>query len=109
MFKDDGGVGTVSSSVRRARSSRGSFVRVPWPAAGGGPNGLVVLRVAATRVEPLRGGRLATFGLDRFEGFRDGCLARPDDWRRAAVRRADALAVRPSDARLLARFTPALR
>jgi hypothetical protein len=30
MFSEDGGVGTVSSSVRRTRSRRGVFFRVLW-------------------------------------------------------------------------------
>jgi hypothetical protein len=124
MFSDEGGVGTVSSSVRRARSRRGSFVRVPAPGGGAAPSGFVVLRGVADRLDPLgaddgfgvrdaaaRFDPLAPDALDvdRFDALRGAGFARRDDWPRAALRRADVFALRPRAPRALARFPAALR
>jgi hypothetical protein len=53
MLSDEGGVGTVSSRANRARSSGVPLVSEPFPAAGGGPSGLVVRRGAALRAPVL--------------------------------------------------------
>ena len=123
MFSDEGGVGTVSSSVRRARSRRGSFVRVPAPAGGAAASGFV-LRGAADRLEPLdvddgveerdAAERFDPLGpdlldVDRFDALRDAGFARRGDWPRPALRRADVFAPRPRAPRALARFPVALR
>src|SRR5439155_2499767 len=53
MLSEDGGVGTVSSRVRRARSSRGDFrLVVVWPFAIGREARPPVLRAAALRDDP---------------------------------------------------------
>jgi hypothetical protein len=58
MSSDDGGVGTVSSSVRRTRSRRGGFVRVACLARGAGVGAGVaafgVVRRAAVRTVAFR-------------------------------------------------------
>jgi hypothetical protein len=77
MLSEDGGVGTVSSSVRRARSSRGDFAR--GLAFAFGPDAPAEVRAAALRVEPAR-------AADRF-GFVAFVAALPVD-RLALVREA---------------------
>jgi hypothetical protein len=78
MLSEDGGVGTVSSSVRRARSSRGDFARGLAFAFGLDVRPAEV-RAAALRVEPAR-------AADRF-GFAAFVAALPVD-RLALVRDA---------------------
>src|SRR5262245_57378973 len=53
MFKEDGGVGTVSSSVRLARSSRGSLARVPCAARSGPPFAFGAVLRAVGRFRPV--------------------------------------------------------
>lgn len=61
MFSEDGGVGTVSSSVRRTRSRRGVFFRVLWffrvsslARGAGGVTAVLARRGAATRLAGFR-------------------------------------------------------
>ena len=71
MFSDDGGVGTVSSSVRRGRLSRGVLP------AGSAADALDLRRGEGLRADDFRVvARLTTFGrLADFDGFVDPLLA----------------------------------
>src|SRR5262245_41206023 len=94
MSSDDGGVGTVSSSVRRARSSRGSLAGVPCLDLDDVAPGLgAVDRAAAAGAGFCEAARFAPMRRAA-RMFPD---VRPDD-RRPAAFRLD----RPAAARLLA-------
>jgi len=70
MSNEDGGVGTVSSSVRRTRSSRGIFV--PEPALDADAAGFLADRafaVRALRATGLARRRPTTFAFDRADGL----------------------------------------